>query len=416
MTTSRIRIFGGAGAALFLALCICGMGLFSKAESQGFQTVPILLRASEVVPKDVLAGPNYTVKETVTNDGFVNMYELDTLYGPMEVESTALLLKRVAELRSLSKMEALKGTGVYLDALKNTAIAPLKTAVGLVTAPVGTVKGVASGIGNFFTKVGDGVASVDPHKDKLLPSVLGQSAFKREYAYAFDIDPYTTYGPLQKALTDVAWTSAAGGLTVQVAFMAIPGVGGAVVGLGGTVDTLKNMVRDKTPPELERINRVNLYDMDIVDPLASTFLSSPVYSPREKTFLVGALAGMTGVKDRGIFIETAVADCDESVALFIRVQAEMMGQYVEKAKNIDRFVNAGGIPVLLTKDGVIQGMFPLDHVAWTEGLEQKERVVSDAIQKLPGVKGKELWVTGTVDPVARKALEDRGWKVEEKVR
>jgi hypothetical protein len=413
---SRVRAFGEAGAVILLVLSLCGAGLFSRAESQDFQKVFILLRASDVLPRDVLTGPNYTVRETVTNDGFVNIYELDTLYGPVEVESTALLLKRVAELRALSKMEELKGTSVYLGTLKNTAIAPLKTAVGLVTAPVGTAKGVVSGIGNFFTKIGDGMASVDPHKDKLLPAVLGQSAFKREYAYAFDIDPDTTYGPLQKALTDVAWTSAAGGLTVQMAFMAIPGVGGAVVGLGGTVDTLKNMVRDKTPPELEKFNRGSLYDMDIVDPLAATFLSSPVYSPREKTFLVGALAGMTGVKDRGVFVEAAATDCDESVALFMRVEAEMMAQYAERAKNIDRFINIGGFPLLLTKDDIIQGMFPLDHVAWTEGLEQKERIVSDAIQKIPGVKGKALWITGTVDPVARKALEDRGWKVEEKVR
>ncbi len=46
----------------------------------------------------------------------------------------------------------------------------------------------------------------------------------------------------------------------------------------------------------------------------------------------------------------------------------------------------------------------------------KENAVSEAIGKLPGVTGKELWIEGTVDPVARKALEDRGWKVEDKVR
>jgi len=33
---------------------------------------------------------------------------------------------------------------------------------------------------------------------------------------------------------------------------------------------------------------------------------------------------------------------------------------------------------------------------------------------MAGVKGKELWIEGTVDPVARSALEVRGWKVEEK--
>ena len=43
--------------------------------------------------------------------------------------------------------------------------------------------------------------------------------------------------------------------------------------------------------------------------------------------------------------------------------------------------------------------------------------LAESIGRLPGgVTGKELWIEGTVDPVARKALEDRGWKVEDKVR
>jgi hypothetical protein len=32
---------------------------------------------------------------------------------------------------------------------------------------------------------------------------------------------------------------------------------------------------------------------------------------------------------------------------------------------------------------------------------------------LPGFSGKEVWITGAFDPVARKALEIEGWKVKE---
>jgi hypothetical protein len=64
---------------------------------------------------------------------------------------------------------------------------------------------------------------------------------------------------------------------------------------------------------------------------------------------------------------------------------------------------------------VIVGIFPLDHVAWTSALEGKGKVISEDIKKVAGVKGKELWIGGTVDPVARGALEAKGWKVEEKV-
>ena len=400
---------------VFLAFSVCGAVFVSTAESQDFQKVPIFLRASDLLPRDLLSGPNYTIKERVQNDGFINTYEIETQYGPLRVESTELLLKRVSELRALSKLEELEGTSLYTDALKAAAMGPLKTAQGLVTAPVETVKGIGTGIGNFFSKIGTSITSSDPDKDKILDAALGQSVYKREYAHQFGVDPYTNYEPLQKVLSDVAWTSAAGGLTVKAAFMAIPGAAGAVVGYSGTAETMRNMVFTKTPPELEKINRARLHDMNIVDPLASLFLSNTSYGPQEKTFLVGALASMTGVRDRGIFVEWASMDCVEPVALFIRVRAQMMGQYFEKTRNVDRFVSAGGAPLLLTKNGVIVGLFSLDHVAWSAGFARKEMSISDAIARMPGIKGKEIWVSGTVDPVARRALESKGWKVEERV-
>jgi hypothetical protein len=401
---------------VFLALSICGTFFVSTALSQNFQNVPIYLRASEILPRELLSGPNYTIRETVTNDGFTNTYEIESQYGPLRVESTELLLKRVTELRVLSKLEELKGTSLYMDAFKNAAMGPVKTVYGLVTAPVDTVKGIGTGIGNFFSKVGTSVTSSDPNKDKPLDAALGQSAYKREYAYQFGVDPYTNYEPLQKVLSDVAWTSAAGGLTVKAAFMAIPGVAGAVVGYSGTAETMRNLVYTKTPPELEKMNRASLYDMNIVDPLASLFLLGTTYGPQEKTFLVGALASMTAVKDRGIFVESASIDYEESVALFMRVRAQMMGQYFEKTRNVDRFVSAGGVPLLLTKNGVIVGLFPLDHLAWTAAFARKEMAVSEAIARMPRIQGKEIWISGTVDPVARRALENKGWKVEERVK
>jgi hypothetical protein len=413
MVQNHRNIVSNLGLSIMLLLC--GMGFVSMAEGQNFENVPISLRVSEVFPKDLLSGPNYTIKETVKSDGMVNIYGLDTQYGPLTVESTALLFKRVGELRALSKIEELKGTNVYMDALKASAQAPVTLAKDIVTSPVETAKGVGSGIGNFFTKVGDSITSSSPDKDKPLNAALGQAAFKREFAFKFGIDPYTSYEPLKKALDDVAWTAAGGSLTVTGAFMAIPGAGGMVVGYSRTSETMRNLVRDKTPPELDKINRAKLRGMNVADSLASLFLSSTSYGPQEKTFLVGALADMTGVKDRGIFVQKAAIECEESVALFMRLRAEMMSRYFQKAKNVDRFVSLAGVPFLLTKNGMIVGIFPLDYVAWAPAFAQKEGAISAAVEKMAGVKGKELWITGVVDPAAQTAMESKGWKVKDKV-
>lgn len=402
--------------ALGVLLSLWGTGLVSPSRAQEFQNVPIFLSASDVLPREILSGPNYVVRETVRNDGLVNTYDIETTYGLLTVESTDLLLKRIAELNASWKLQVLIGPSIYAESFKNMALSPVRTTTGLVTDPAQTVKGVGTGVGNFFTKAGAGITSVGPDKDKLLKAALGQAAFRREFAFKLGVDPYTRYEPLQKELTRVSWTAAAGDLTAQAAFSAIPGVGGGVISLLVTADALRKLVRDKTPPEIEKINRKSLYDMDVVDPLAGSFLSSTTYSPQEKTLLVGALASMAGVKDRGVFVESAAIDYyDESVALFMRICAEMASQYCAKKGGVERFVNAGGIPVLLTKDRVVVGLFPLDHVAWTVNFARQETQVSDAIEKMPDIKGKELWISGTVDPVARRALESKGWIVEERV-
>ena len=40
-----------------------------------------------------------------------------------------------------------------------------------------------------------------------------------------------------------------------------------------------------------------------------------------------------------------------------------------------------------------------------------QKALSKAIEKMQGIKGKEIRFTGTVDPKALKSLESRDWKV-----
>jgi hypothetical protein len=393
---------------------VSGIVLTEGALAQSFQSTPITLKASEIMPKDWLKGPNYTMKETITNDGVVSTYHLDTNYGPVVVESTVLLLKRIHELIALHKMEQLQGTDIFANAAKGAATGPLTTAKGLVEDPVGTASAVGSGIGKFFGRVSDSMQSDDPYQASATQSALGQASSKREFAYQFGIDPYSPYPPLQKTLDSIAWTAASGSLTVKAAFSAIPGGAGTVVSLTGTADSLRSLVRDKTPTELQAINAQRLSAMGVSDSLAKVFLNNFSYDPSEQTLLVGELANMKGVKDRSKFIVGACAAQGETMAVFMRVMAQLMGLYDEKRKLVQNFVEADNLPLLQRKDGTVVAVLPLDHLAWTQRFANKEKAVSEAIRKIPGVKKKEMLVVGTVNPSARKALEARGWKIEER--
>jgi hypothetical protein len=387
--------------------------LSSPAEE--FQKVPVLLHARDVLPRELLTGPNYTVKNVVSGDGLFNVYELDTSYGRLKVESTALLLKRIGELKAISRIDKLKGTDVYMSALKQAGVAPLRTAGELVTDPAGTVSDVAAGIGHFFGNVVWSVTSADPYQPDAGEAILGQAAYKRQFAFQFGVDPYSSYGPLQKALDDVSWTAAAGGLTVKAAMMAIPGSVGTVVGAVGTAQSLKALVSEKTPGQLDEINREKLFGLGVPDDLVRRLLHNVSYDPQEMTLLVGAVADMVGVMKPAVYIQKAAGVHGESMTLFMRVRAQLMDRYNETYGPVTSFVDAGGTSFLKTRRGKIIGIFPLDYIVWTARLAAKEAEISRSIKALAGVTGKELWFTGKVTAPARAALERRGWKVEDNI-
>lgn len=99
---------------IFVASVVCAIGAYHiLAFSQDFQSESSILKASEIIPNRWLKGLNYTVRERITNDGVVSTCELGTVYGPMTIESTVLLLKRMHELRVLYKTEQLQDSNVF---------------------------------------------------------------------------------------------------------------------------------------------------------------------------------------------------------------------------------------------------------------------------------------------------------------
>ncbi len=398
-----------------ILLCFACTAWAEEQSSAEFLTPPVLLQAASVLPKELLAGSNYKIDTTIANDGFVNTYVLATDYGPTEVESTALLMMRLNELKALEHMGKLEQSEAFKDALRIAVKGPLKTAKGIVTQPQETITGIGTGIGRWFGDVRRSIKSDDPYQENVLKTALGYASVKRMLAFEYGIDPYTRYEPVQKKLSEVGRAMFAGGLTVKAAFMPIQGPAGMVVRLSSTSNSMRQLVRDKSPAELEDINQEKLDEMGVSPSVAKAFLKNPYYSPQEKILLVGELYSMRAVEGRGKFIAASAQVYEPSVALFMRLRAQMMANYNANVAFAKRIVEVNGVPFLQREDGVIVGLFPLDHVAWTEGLLRKESAGSESLKKVLGVTGKELWIEGTVSSSARKALESRGWKVEERV-
>jgi len=414
-----IRLVSVVIFCLIAFVSILDGDLISPAQAQDgppFDRIPIELQAAIVLPKALLNGPNYRVQPMVKNDGVMNTYTLETSEGTLRVESTAYLLMRIAELNAMQKLEEMAKTEVFKDALVKSGKAPLTTAKGLVTEPVETVKGVATGIGNWFTDVGRSITSDDPHQPGVLSTALGYASVKRAFAYDLGIDPYTDYEPVQDKLSEIARVAFAGGLTPRLAFAALQKAApttSMVLRVTSTANTMRELVRDKSPAELESINDGKLKAMGVPDDIRKEFLRNPAFDPQEETLLVGELDSMKNVSGRELIIATAAETTQPSIARHRRLQVQMMSQYVAAEKRPAHIVMLAGTPFLLTYEGLV-GLAPLDHVAWTPELQRKVDAVEAALVGMAGTKGKHLWIEGDFTDAAREKLKALGWQLREK--
>lgn len=383
-------------------------------QTSSFRTPPITLKAADILPATLLSGKNYLVKERVLNDGLINTYDVTTPYGTSMVEGTEQLMVRIQELNAIVVMEEMDRRKLFGDALVAGVKAPVRGAINLVKAPVETTRGAIAGAGRFLSNIGHSIMSDDPHEDNALKVAIGFDAAKRGFAYELGINPYSSYDPAMARLGQVAKASVAGGLAPRAAMAAVDSRMVTALRVTGTTEGLRKLIRDKPPGELEKINRAKLAGMGIMPSLVDTFMNNYAYDPQEKTFLVGALEQLEGVRDRASFIAAAGVVTRPSVAVFYRVMAQLMAGYHTRIAPAAGVGQAGTIPYLQRNDGTVIFILPLDYVFRTEPLAHKLRRIDEVLAQTGKVSSKELWLTGRVDGHARNMLQTAGWKITEK--
>ena len=177
---------------------------------------------------------------------------------------------------------------------------------------------------------------------------------------------------------------------------------------------MAQLIRDKTPAELKKINAEKLRLMRVEKAAAEMFLEHPQFSPSEKTFLVNALASM-GVSNRQAFIQRAIVVQDEDMAYFMRRWSELLAAYHNRVQPLARLVRVGQAPFGQRADGVLVGVFSIDHLAWSAEIAGRHATNMRDIQNVPGITGGEIWIEGSISTDARKALEAENWVVHESV-
>ena len=121
---------------------------------------------------------------------------------------------------------------------------------------------------------------------------------------------------------------------------------------------------------------------------------------------------MGGAEGRRLVIVQATGAPDKAVARYLQQRVEMMANYNTKVKPTN-IVEIGDEIWQKTLDGNVVGAFPIDYLAWTSPAATTVAAVNAEIEKMDDVKGKEIWLEGSANAEARRALETSGWVVKE---
>jgi hypothetical protein len=156
------------------------------------------LNASEILQPQYFQGPNFTVRNPVPTYFGSNHYTIDSDFGVFEADGNQMLMRRVAEINAIAKLQAMSQTKEFTQAATQAAEAPLQVARDLVTNPVSTISSVPRGIWGFLNRAGEAVKEAaegqqsSAAEGNVVENMTGFSKVKRDLALKLGVDPYTT--------------------------------------------------------------------------------------------------------------------------------------------------------------------------------------------------------------------------------
>ena len=174
---------------------------------------------------------------------------------------------------------------------------------------------------------------------------------------------------------------------------------------------LQKILRQYSPEDLDRLNRIELAVMGVPKPLCDDFIRQPWYSPRRETILVESLSALDLAEDRRAFIEVAVTAASEDDARFYQRSAELLRRYNDAVGRIDRIIALDGTLAGHAAEDTLVVPFPADYAVWSQSTAATARSFTEALPPDIAVRRTKLLLSGTLSPKARAKIEALGVEV-----
>lgn len=398
-------------------LLLYSVPMVTSATAPAKFEVPASQTASEILPRELIAGPHYKVREKVAFYGYMHNFVVDSDYGVFEVSGDLAFLKLIKEISAIAALQDVKRGDAYLSGIKKAASQPIEFGANVITDPVDTISGIPRGVATLFQNVRTGLTTkAGKNEDGKMAQALAVSSNKRELARGLGVDVYSTNKVLQKELNSLAWAASLGSLTVTAALAPVGGPAVAAVSVTRTAQQLNDLVNQYPPQKLRQINEQKLQSMGIPADVISRFLDHQSYTPTQNTIMVVSLEALNGARGREAFLRQALSAGDEESANFFMYCAEILKGYNSRVAPIQGINVFGPLTFAKASNGIVIIPLPLDVAIWTEPASQR---VPDAIASYkaidPNQKKYEFWLTGTASKMARGQAAKHGAQIVEKV-
>jgi hypothetical protein len=380
--------------------------------------------AAASLPAELASGPNFHVSEPVAADGLMHHYVIDSRFGVFTAYGQETLKVRVREVAALTQISKTTDVDVVAKTVSRRVQTDAKTLTQAATNPVKTVTGIPKGIGHLFSgykaqanelsesaKKQEGPSSASnvaqnakANATKYADRYLGVSAAERRYYQQLGVDPYTNNAVLRKAVHHLAKVDSTVNLGMH--FVGVPGVPYL-----GDVRRAMDAIYTEDPAVLRARQRTILAGYGLNPAEINRFENTLLLSPTRQKLLEEAAKSLDGVAGRDeLFRHAMSVTSEEEVEVFLQSTGLLVGLHAHRP--VARILAGLRLPTAQFGDGRIAVLGSFDSVYWTADVAGYESALHAALSPAPN--GLELWLSGTLSPLARSELTSRGWEVHDK--
>jgi hypothetical protein len=392
------------------------------AQGAGQFEQPPIINATQLLPESALSGPGFHVEQQVPTNGAMGQYTIvadasvfQDDAGTYRVESLDLLKIRLSEIPAIADLENVSKTGVFANALAQSAERPVAAAANMVVHPMDTVTGLPSGIGSLFGRVTMGAGEIASSASNSFGSgkaagqagnatmtALGYDQVRRDLAKKLHVDPYSSDPILTKKLNSVAWVMFSARLTVDAAMMAVPG---SIIISG--VEFTNDLVYQKPKGDLIIFVQKKLQNFGLSQEEIASFISNSAIPLSLQVSVVEDLKGLGDIPGRRAAAVALGNMMTEYQARFLATSIRMLNQWGQQKSPITQ-IQAPGVLVAHDQNGTVIVPAPVDYVSWTPRIAGF--VTTPA---LLAIQHRVLWIPAKMTPLARQQLGANGWSVHE---